>query len=160
MSKPTKKEVDEFLQESNYIENEYSDRAFIDALNAWRRILKVDTLTMYDILKCHEVLMIHLNPSIAGDFRFLNVRVGSFYAPDYREVRKLMTKWLIEHGDANTQEGIKQAHIAFEKIHPFEDGNGRTGRIIMNWQRTKNGLPLEIIHVGDEQYAYYKWFND
>ena len=56
------------------------------------------------------------------------------------------------------EETIEQDHIWFEKIHPFEDGNGRTGRILMNIQRLNAGLPLLIIHEGKEQMEYYKWF--
>jgi hypothetical protein len=53
---------------------------------------------------------------------------------------------------------IKQWHINFEGIHPFEDGNGRIGRILMNLQRLSVGLPILIIHEGEEQFEYYKWF--
>jgi len=67
-------------------------------------------------------------------------------------------KWIDTHCDAKTDETIKKAHIAFEKIHPFEDGNGRVGRIILNFQRVKAGLPILVIHTGKEQQEYYKWF--
>jgi Fic family protein len=50
-------------------------------------------------------------------------------------------------------------HIKFEEIHPFEDGNGRVGRILWNIQRLMLGLPLKIIHTGKEQFDYYKIFN-
>jgi len=48
-------------------------------------------------------------------------------------------------------------HIHFEKIHPFVDGNGRMGRILMNWQRVKVGLQPLIIWASERQ-AYYAWF--
>ena len=53
---------------------------------------------------------------------------------------------------------IKRWHIQFEHIHPFEDGNGRVGRILMNFQLVKKGLPILVIHEGKEQREYYKWF--
>ncbi len=63
--------------------------------------------------------------------------------------------------DINCQEEwSQQLHVSYEKIHPFVDGNGRTGRMFMNWWRLTNGLPLLIIHEGDEQYNYYQWFQD
>lgn len=52
---------------------------------------------------------------------------------------------------------IRQDHVVFEGIHPFVDGNGRVGRILMNWQRLKVGLPILIIK-NDEKQEYYKWF--
>jgi Fic family protein len=53
----------------------------------------------------------------------------------------------------------KVLHVQYEKIHPFVDGNGRTGRIFMNWWRINNGLPILVIHEGKEQWEYYKWFD-
>lgn len=40
---------------------------------------------------------------------------------------------------------ILESHIIFEKIHPFSDGNGRTGRMVMNYSLLGNGLPPLII---------------
>ena len=56
-----------------------------------------------------------------------------------------------------TAEEIKKWHIMFEHIHPFEDGNGRTGRILMNIQRLKIGLPILIIYE-KHKFKYYDWF--
>lgn len=54
---------------------------------------------------------------------------------------------------------MKNHHVEYEIIHPFVDGNGRTGRMFMNWERLKGGLPILVIHEGEEQQEYYKWFN-
>ena len=53
----------------------------------------------------------------------------------------------------------KKDRIWFEKNHPFEDGNGRTGRILLNWQRLQYGLPLLIIESYKKE-EYYKWFDN
>lgn len=52
-------------------------------------------------------------------------------------------------GDAKTKDDllkiILETHIQFEKIHPFSDGNGRTGRMIMNYSLLEHNLPPLII---------------
>ena len=55
---------------------------------------------------------------------------------------------------------IKMSHVEFEEIHPFVDGNGRTGRILMNLYRIYMGFPILIIHTGKEQKEYYSWWNN
>ncbi|MBC9786967.1 Fic family protein [Carnobacterium maltaromaticum] len=46
-------------------------------------------------------------------------------------------------------EAIVDYHIQFERIHPFSDGNGRTGRMIMNYSLLKEKLPPFIVHKSD-----------
>jgi len=40
-----------------------------------------------------------------------------------------------------------ETHFRFELLHPFFDGNGRTGRLLMNWQRRSAGFPVTVIQV-------------
>lgn len=52
-------------------------------------------------------------------------------------------------------------HIAFEKLHPFEDGNGRTGRLLLNLDLMKQGLkPIMIRSEDKEEYFSYIKNND
>ena len=46
-----------------------------------------------------------------------------------------------------------ETHFRFESLHPFFDGNGRTGRLLMNWQLLRVGFPLTVIQV--EERARY-----
>ena len=151
-----------FLTQSNAIEREYSNEALEDAKQAWimAQLSAKDGITISYILGIHRRLMKRLNPEIAGKLRKLQVGVmtkdGFKEAINWREINcELKELCNFFPTDENT---IKKWHIQFEGIHPFEDGNGRVGRIIMNIQRLKLGLPLLIIHEGEEQMEYYKWF--
>lgn len=44
-------------------------------------------------------------------------------------------------------ERAAQAHIDFERIHPFSDGNGRTGRVLINYEMLRNNLPPVVVPV-------------
>lgn len=46
-----------------------------------------------------------------------------------------------------------ETHFRFESLHPFFDGNGRTGRLLLNWQLLRAGFPLTVIQV--EERARY-----
>jgi Fic family protein len=161
MKQPTEEEVNEFLRESNAIEREYGDKAFDDAKQAWiTGVLNAKEDFSIDLmLGIHRRLMKRLNPWIAGNLRTVHVYVGNrqCLSPELirEELRLLFNPGLYP---AFSEETIKTWHIKFEQIHPFEDGNGRTGRILMNLQRLKIGLPILIIHEGEEQLEYYKWF--
>ena len=156
------KELDEieFVLESNKIEGEYSVESMEFALGAWLIIRNKKELQLNYILDAHAVLLYNLSPQIAGRLRDCEVTVGGIDCPSYWLVPNLLDNWFLDHADASTEEDIKEAHIRFEKIHPFEDGNGRIGRMIMNWQRLKAGLEVLVIHEGEEQQSYYGWFKE
>lgn len=54
---------------------------------------------------------------------------------------------------------LAEFHIAFERIHPFIDGNGRTGRLLLNLELLKAGYPLTTIKFEDRP-NYYDAFSD
>lgn len=159
MEIPLEDNVLDFLRESNYIENERSEEAMEDASYAWQRLMREDDFHMSNLVRLHYDLMHQLNPRIAGRIRMCQVRVGDYVCPNPSALSILIPIWFDKHSKAETEEDIKKAHIAFEVIHPFEDGNGRAGRIIMNWQRVKAGLPILIIKESEVQ-EYYKWFDE
>lgn len=51
---------------------------------------------------------------------------------------------------------IAKYHIEFEKIHPFEDGNGRTGRLLLNYELLKNNIPPVVISK-EERVKYFEY---
>ncbi len=156
------KDETEFLKESNAIEREYSDEALEDAKESWEYAKEQEgNMSTKFILGIHKRLLKRLNPKIAGKIRDVGVWVGRRKCLDSDEIRKGL-RLLCNPGiyPISSENLIKRWHIQFEDIHPFEDGNGRTGRILMNLQRLKIGLPILIIHEGKEQMEYYKWFTN
>ncbi|MDO8517527.1 MAG: Fic family protein [Nanoarchaeota archaeon] len=154
----------EFLQHSNWIEKEDSNSALEDAVSTWCFAKEYkEPINIPFIKEIHQNLMKRINPLIAGKIRRCPIYVGNSQI-GYEEclkpelIQKELSKWAEEYSNPKEEENIKQAHIKLLKIHPFEDGNGRTGRIVMNYQRLKAQLPILIIHKGQEQFEYYKWF--
>lgn len=151
-----------FLEQSNFIEEEYSKEALEDAINAWEYAKKIKTLSIKDILEIHKRLMKRLNPRIAGKIRDVPVYIGGEKRDQTKKEIEEELRLLCNPGiyPILSEELIKRWHIKFEKIHPFSDGNGRTGRILLNIQRLSLNLPLLIIRAGNEQQEYYKWFKE
>lgn len=170
MEKDIDKKVQEFLRESNAIEREYSEQALQDANMAWVvGVLNFKTDFSIDlILGIHRRLLKRLAPHYAGSIRTVPVYIGGERRSQNKEeiieqLEDLIKRWKIfrkRNKKEEAEEFIKRWHIQFEKVHPFCDGNGRTGRILMNLQRLNMGLPLLIIHEGEEQMRYYRWFRE
>lgn len=98
--------------------------------------------------------------SDAGQYRTHSVRImGSHvalanYAKIPELVANLVSDIMAEKGD--TIASIANTHAKFEQIHPFSDGNGRTGRLIMLAQALKAGLVPPLV-VKERKHAYYKY---
>lgn len=63
------------------------------------------------------------------------------------------------HDEQEIFNKIAKYHIEFEKIHPFEDGNGRTGRLLLNYELLKNNLPPLVISK-DDRIKYFEFLRD
>lgn len=80
---------------------------------------------------------------------------GGMRPPPWSEVPALMTDWIREtQAPGQTDEtdavgALALSHARFEQIHPFLDGNGRTGRLILNLLLVRLGYPPAIIYKGD-----------
>jgi len=92
-----------------------------------------------------------------GSFRQHDIAAfpGGMRPPDWPEVPALMRdlvttiRKLPKSTGAIKVERIAQQHARFEQIHPFLDGNGRTGRLILNLVLVRLGYPPAIIYKGD-----------
>lgn len=116
------------------------------------------------ILLLHQMLMGNISDTIAGRLRGSGeyVRVGAFIAPPPEHVERFLKEALSAYtSDHQTYfvDKIARFHLEFETIHPFLDGNGRIGRVVINYQLERLGFP-PIIVQDKEKREYYDSFSE
>lgn len=120
--------------------------------NATRKILRHE-----DIFELHRILA-HgvMDQGEAGRYRSIAVRVGRFVPPPPSEVSGLMFEllewWNKRAGELSPVLSSAIVHHRFESIHPFADGNGRTGRALALWELYRRGFDTHHIFSVDEFY--------
>lgn len=111
--------------------------------------------------KVNDILTKNTGVVYGGRIRFFDVKIeGSKHIPPpNREVKKhLLNMYKWHSAGKNKLHPFELAAIIHAKstwIHPFEDGNGRTARAIMNWVLMKKGYPMFFIPV-EKREEYYK----
>ena len=149
---------------SNHTYSEYTDAK--NAYYAIRKMLLPFAKTAIDeewIKKANGYIR-HMQ----GEYREIAVYIGNlaesvYYPPDSQDIPALMKNWIRETNiEAVTVKGVFEkiaaSHVRFERIHPFSDGNGRTGRMIVNQQLINNGfLPVSIPPTGKYREAFRRY---
>lgn len=99
-----------------------------------------------------------------GQYRKVNVRVGSHKPPEPYlvpiEMENLVSEYSTNYEISDIAKIISEFHLRFETIHPFIDGNGRTGRLLLNFMLMKKGfIPINIKFEDRERYykAFYEY---
>lgn len=125
----------------------------VAAMNA--ALAAADFLETATVQEMHRSLMRHADPAGAGKWREEQVWIGTssaspvgadFVAPDARRVPELMED-LMNYAARNDVQILAQsaiAHAQFETIHPFTDGNGRTGRALLHAMLRNKGLTRTV----------------
>ena len=116
------------------------------------------------ILFLHKMLTTNIRDDIAGRFRaqYEYVRVRDHVAPAPEHIEAMLDALILEYSSTHSLhffEKIGSFHLEFEHIHPFNDGNGRIGRVLMNYQLMQFGFPPIIIR-DKEKDAYYDSFKE
>ena len=115
------------------------------------------------ILSLHKTLLTDIDDTIAGRFRHDKewVRVGNHLGANPQFVPTLVQELVDQYNQNKIPyflDAIAHFHAEFETIHPFVDGNGRMGRVLINLQLMNIGLPPIIIQNKSKLTEYYPLF--
>ena len=115
------------------------------------------TIRHEDLFNLHRILAGEvMDQGEAGRYRSIAVRVGNYLPSTPNEVSGLMFELLDWWNKRST--GLSPVlssailHYRFEAIHPFADGNGRTGRALALWELYRRGFDTHHIFSVDEYY--------
>lgn len=133
-------------------------REHLEAINHRDAILfleelvkKNDLLTEWNIKNIHHLVLKNIDNENAGRYRTENVIIsGAKHRPPEHYLVKEQMEQLVKNCNGTWQKlhPVKRAtllHSEFVKIHPFVDGNGRTARLLLNFELMKKGYPPIII---------------
>lgn len=119
-----------------------------------------DKITEPLIKQLHQLLKSNTSDSqkpwfAVGDYKRLANEVGDQETVQPADVHKHMKALLADYNAIKkvTLDDIIDFHVRFERIHPFQDGNGRVGRLLLFWQCLQNGIVPFIIT--DKLRLYY-----
>ncbi|KKP41332.1 MAG: filamentation induced by cAMP protein Fic [Parcubacteria group bacterium GW2011_GWA2_33_14] len=120
-------------------------------------VFKKETINEDLVIKLHSILMNGVRPD-AGNYRDHSVRITGVDLPtaNYLSITKLMPQ-VINNAAKETNDIIALSatvHSKFEQIHPFSDGNGRVGRLLMTAMLLQNNIAPAIIRQQQKQLYY------
>lgn len=121
-----------------------------------------EKITEPHVKQLHSILKNNTSDSqkpwfAVGDYKRLANEVGGEETVQPHDVHKRMKTLLAEY-NANkhvTFDDILDFHVQFERIHPFQDGNGRVGRLLIFWQCLQSGI-VPFIITEELRMFYYR----
>ena len=131
--------------------NYFAGLRFIEKHHNKKRIAHEEVLSLHGIVASDV-----MDQGGAGRYRDIMVRVGSYLPPAPEVVSGLMSEllewWNNEAPKWSPVISSSVVHYRFEEIHPFADGNGRTGRALALWELYRRGFDTHHIFSVDEFY--------
>jgi Fic family protein len=129
---------------------------FVDELAS-----KIQEINEWNIRNIHQLVLKNIGNSIAGRYRTENIVItgAGFNPPDHLQLTQRMAE-LIDWYKSDAQclhpiDRAAQLHTRFVEIHPFNDGNGRTARLLLNLELMREGYPVAII-VCEDRLEYFE----
>lgn len=140
--------IKDFIRESNRIEGIHCEPT-LKEIAEFERFIGLDTVTIKDL---KQFVSVYAPGQRFRGAKGLNVSIGGELAPLGGQFMYYKTQEILDNLE---QEGAYKTHVAYELLHPFTDGNGRSGRALWAWQmnRAKDGwsrsawLSLGFLHT-------------
>lgn len=133
-----------------------------DAFLYIQELVKDKVAFSENVIKRIHTLVLMDRPEDRGVYRRIPVRImGAYHTPPDPVVVPEQMETLVKEFSKKKTHPIESAalfHLKFEGIHPFVDGNGRTGRLLLNLFLMQNGYPPVNVKFADRK-RYYEAFD-
>jgi fido (protein-threonine AMPylation protein) len=156
-SRVTRKDIEKLVERERKPRT-LTDFEVVDSLQALRFAFSRKTKWNFSTFKrLHFILFQHLSPTIAGKWKLENNTVSNEPTTEWQNVKKEL-KTLMEWFWAERKTGYPprvalEFLVRFEAIHPFEDGNGRIGRLLFNAYLLQSGF-MPVIFFSENHTAH------
>lgn len=136
-----------------------------DAFLFVEKLVKEKTKLTESIIKQIHSLVLMDRPEDRGVYRRIPVTImGAVHEPVQPyliapKMEELICKYSMNKKNMHIIERVSRFHLEFEGIHPFIDGNGRTGRLLLNLELMQNGYPPIDVKFADRR-KYYDAFEN
>ena len=129
------------------------------ALNFLKEVIKTNESLSLRLIRKFNALVLNDDIENRGKFKKSNNEIlgAGFETTPYYLVEEKLTELIEKFNSSENNDLIMKVacfHADFEKIHPFIDGNGRTGRLLLNLELMKNGYPITVIRNEDRDEYY------
>lgn len=129
------------------------------AINFLSEIIKENEILSLRLIREFHSLVLNDDVENRGKFKQSHNEIlgANFETVPYYLVEEKLTELVNKFNEDSDEDMITKIscfHADFEKIHPFIDGNGRTGRLLLNLELMKNGYPITIIKNEDREDYY------
>lgn len=129
------------------------------ALDFLNEVLKKEEPLSIRLIREFHALILNDDKDNRGRFKQENNTIlgAKFQTTPFYQVEEKLQELIdnFNESDKNLIEKVAKFHNDFEMVHPFNDGNGRTGRLLMNLELMKNGYPITIIK-NEDRGDYYQ----
>ena len=129
------------------------------ALNFLKEVIKTNESLSLRLIREFHALVLNDDIENRGKFKKSNNGIlgAGFETTPYYFVEEKLTELIEKFNSSENNDLIMKVacfHADFEKIHPFIDGNGRTGRLLLNLELMKNGYSITVIRNEDRDEYY------